>query len=83
MLSTPSPDALMALEQASRLPRWTDIEKMIDAELQAILDRILGSKDTADLHELRGRAKALREFQQTVRDARQTLAKQGLAAPIT
>lgn len=82
MLSQPASEALVAIEQVTKLPRWNDIEKMFDAELTTILDRILGAREAADLHELRGRAKSIREFQQLVRDAPAMLAKLGLRSPI-
>jgi hypothetical protein len=82
MLNVPTPDQLIALEQATKLPRWRDIDMMIEAELSAVLDRILGATDTAVLHELRGRAKALKEFQQTARDASATLVKMGVRSPL-
>lgn len=82
MLSTPTDAALIAIEQAAKLPRWTDIDKMIEAELTAVLDRMIGSRDDADLHALRGRAMALREFQQLVRDAPAQLVKRGVKSPL-
>lgn len=82
MISIPTKEALMALEQARRLPRWAAIDDMLTAELQAILDRILGAKDTADLHDLRGQAKAIKTFQTTWREAGAMLAKTGQSAPL-
>lgn len=82
MLKTPDNAAYIALDQVTKLPRWVDIDKMIEAELTAILDRILGSSVTEELHELRGRAKALREFQAAAREAPTVLAKKGLRSPI-
>lgn len=82
MISKPAPEAYMALEQVTKLPRWADINKMFDAELTAILDRMIGSREEADLHELRGRAKCIREFQQLVAEAPATLAKLGLRSPM-
>lgn len=83
MLSTPTNEALIAAEQITRLPRWADFEKMFEAEIKAVTDRMLGSRDAAELHELRGRALALTQFRQAMRDARQTLGKKGVTAPLS
>lgn len=83
MLSTPTDAALIALEQVSKFPRWTDIEKLMEAELTATVDRMIGCRDDADLHALRGRAQFIREFQQVVREAPQTLVKKGLRSPLS
>jgi hypothetical protein len=82
MLATPSEAALIALEQATKLPRWGDVNKMIEAELNAVLERMLGSRDDATLHELRGRAMALKDFQKVARDASATLVKMGVRSPL-
>ena len=83
MLSTPTKEMLIALEQASKLPRWADIDKLIEAELTATVDRMVGCREDADLHALRGRLQFLREFQQLVRDAPQTLVKLGVRSPLS
>lgn len=83
MFSTPTPDALIACEQVTKLPRWTEIDKMIEAEIACVMDRLLGANEVSKLHELRGRAMALKEFQQTVRDARRKLEQMGVTAPIS
>jgi len=83
MLSRPTNEALIVLEQISRLPRYTDFNKMIEAELATIMDKLMGATDIAVIHELRGRAKALKEFQAAVAQAPATLVKSGLRSPIT
>lgn len=82
MLTQPTDAMLIALEQASKLPRWKDVDKLIEAELTATLDRIIGAQVDAELHALRGRAKFLREFQQLVRDAPAQLTKRGVKSPL-
>jgi hypothetical protein len=82
MLAPTTPEALTALDQAAKLPRWNDVNNLIEAELKATLDRIIGSRDDAELHELRGRAKAFRDFQQLVRDAPAMLKRLGLTSPL-
>lgn len=82
MLSTPTSEALIALDQATKLPRWTDIDKMIDAELSKILSLIMATRDADALNELRGRALALTSFQQQTREASGTLAKLGIKSPL-
>lgn len=82
MLSNPTPEALIALEQVSKLPRWKDVNTMVEAELTVVFERMLGSADFATLMELKGRARALKEFQQQVAQAAEQLAKLGLRSPI-
>ena len=79
----PLPDeALAAMAQAHAQPRWRDIDKALSEEIQAVFQRMLGSHDTAILHEMRGRARALQEFQAAVREARESLASRGIQAPL-
>jgi hypothetical protein len=54
----------------------------LDVEIEAITLRLLGARDTADVHEFRGRLLALREFRQTVLDARKLLLRQGQSVPL-
>ena len=82
MLSTPTKEALIALEQVSKFPRWTDVDRMIEAELSKILELIMATRDGDALNELRGRACALKEFQQECRDAPVKLAKMGVRPSI-
>lgn len=83
MLSTPTHAALIAIDQASKLPRWTDIERLLDAELTATVDRMIGCREDADLHAFRGRAQFIREFQKLVREAPDTLVKMGVRTPLS
>jgi hypothetical protein len=82
MLQTMTPEALIAAESISKHPRFSDFNKMLDAEVQTALEKIVGSRDDVTIHELRGRAKAILELQQAMRDARQTLSQLGLQAPL-
>lgn len=82
LLTTPTKDQLVALEQLARLPRWTAVDGLLTAEIDAALERLLGAKLDADLHELRGIIKALKAFQKAVAQAADTLAKQGTSSPI-
>lgn len=58
------------------------MNEMLDVEIEAITLRLLGARDTADVHEFRGRLLALREFRQTVLDARKLLLRQGQSVPL-
>lgn len=82
LLTTPTKDQLAALEQLSRLPRWTAVDGLLTAEIDAALERLLGAKVDADLHELRGIIKAFKAFQKAVAQATDTLAKQGQTGPM-
>jgi hypothetical protein len=82
MFTRPSPAALTALAQLQETPRWRDMNEMIEAEIEAITLRLLGARETADVHEFRGRLLALREFRQAVLDARTLLLRQGQSVPL-
>jgi hypothetical protein len=82
MLTKPTADALTALAQLQETPRWRDINTMLEDEIEALTKRLLGARDTADVHELRGRVSTLREFRQTVLDARSMLATVGRTVPL-
>jgi hypothetical protein len=82
MLTSPSSQQLMALVAIVQQGYWIKVDEMIEAEIKATVDRMLENSDPAVLHECRGRAKALREFQSTAREASAILEKQGLRAPL-
>jgi hypothetical protein len=82
MLTKPTPEALTALAQLEETPRWRDINTMLEVEIEAMTKRLLGAREDADVHELRGRVSTLREFRQTVLDARSMLANVGRTVPL-
>lgn len=83
MFTRPSTAALTALVQMQETPRWRDVDEMLKAEIEAVTTHMLGARETADVHELRGRLLVLRDFQQTVLDARGLLTKQGYQVPLS
>lgn len=78
MLSKPTPAQLRTCDTLSQWPKWGEVSDIIDAELKAIFERMIGASAEADLHSLRGRAQALKEFQTLVREAPAQLAKAGV-----
>lgn len=83
LLTRPTKEALAALSQFVETPRWRDVDAFFNAEIEVTTQRLLGARDTADVHELRGRLGVLRDIQQTARDARAMLAKLGQQVPLT
>lgn len=77
MLIQLTPAQLTSLERLYKQPLGTEISKLLDAEIAALVDRMVDNSDIAVLHECRGRIKALREFQSSMRDAEKTLGKMG------
>lgn len=80
MLTQPTPEQLMALVSITQQSRWREVDALIEAEIEATVQRMLDNADIGVLHECRGRAKALKEFQSLVREAPETLEKKGLRA---
>jgi hypothetical protein len=82
MLTKPTAAALTALAQLEETPRWRDISTMLEDAIAALTKRLLGARETADVHELRGRISSLRAVRQTVLDARVMLANVGRTVPL-
>ena len=82
MLTKPTPEALAAMAQFVETPRWRDVDNMLETEIEALTKRLLGAREDADVHELRGRLAVAREFRQTFRDARTMLATVGRQVPL-
>lgn len=82
MLTPPTPEALKALESFTRQPRWSDFSKMIDAEIAACTDRLLGSQDLRQIGEFQGRIKALKDLQARCAEAPSLMEKLGLRASL-
>ena len=83
MLTKLPPAALTALSLFVETPRWAHFDEWLQAEIEAVTLRLIGAREDADAHELRGRLATLRDFRQTALDARATLAKQGLRVPLS
>ena len=77
MFTKPSTAALQALANLQETPRWRDVDEMFKAEIEAVTMRLIGARDTADVHELRGRLATLRDLRQTVLTARDALKQLG------
>lgn len=79
MISSPNQHMLQALIVLSRLPEWSEVNKLLDAELASTVERLLDATDPVTTSKLQGRAKLLRELQVTVATAPEVLAKLRLA----
>jgi hypothetical protein len=66
MLSKPTVAQLRSAAHLGSQSFWKDFESMIDGELVAILNLMVDSRDLAVLHQLQGRARALKELRQVV-----------------
>lgn len=56
-------------------PAWREFENMIDGEITSILMLMVDSRDMAVLHQLQGRARALKELKQMMGDSPSLLEK--------
>lgn len=83
MFTKPTVAALTALSQMVEAPRWRDVDEFLSEEIEAATQRLLGAREDADAHFLRGYLTILRDIRQTARDARATLAKAGRQVPLT
>jgi len=81
MLAQPTDQQLQALAVLAQQSWWTKVNELLEAEIQAVVDRMIENRDSAVLHEHRGYIKALKTFQSTAREASTTLEKMGLRAP--
>lgn len=81
MLVSPTREQLTDLAGLVEQSRWTKVDQLIQAEIDALVDRMVHSRDTAELHEFRGSVKALKEFQSTAREASKALEKMGAPRP--
>lgn len=75
MLVDPSTQQLQALAGLVEHSRWPVVSEYIGAEIAHAVDLMVDQTDTTRLHELRGRIKALKEFQSMAREASKTLEK--------
>lgn len=73
MLTKPTTTQLRAILAAQSTGTWNGIDQLIEAELAAVHERLVGSREDGDLHRMQGRAQALRELRAVASDARQTL----------
>jgi len=78
MLTQPSNEALIALQGFVSQPRWSDVDKMIEAEIAEATRRLLGASELRTIGEAQGRVKALRELQDLARSVRELMEKKGL-----
>lgn len=75
MLKHPDATQLRALLSAQSSGTWEGIDQLLESELAAIMERLVGCRDDVDLYRLQGRAAALRDLRATARSARETLDK--------
>ena len=73
MLTKPSVAALHAFAQMQETPRFRDVIEFFETEIEAVTMRMLGARETADVHDLKGRLATLREFRQLILNARSML----------
>lgn len=69
-----------ALHVWQNQPGFSDIEKFLTDELSLIYDHLVATRDPAIVGQLQGRALAIREFLNLVRDAPKVLEKLGTSS---
>lgn len=62
MLIKPTLQQITALHSVVHQPAWTDVNQLLELELEQTLERLLNTSVTETVHELRGRAKMLTEL---------------------
>lgn len=78
MIVKPTLTEVSSLHSVVHTPAWAEINRLLQRELDAVVERMLATADTAALHELRGRARCLTEFLEitkTTRDWQEKLRK--------
>lgn len=75
MLSKSTPSQLRAAVALMGSPMWKDLESAIDSEVAAILNLMVDTRDLAVLHQLQGRARALKELKMFVLESPTRLEK--------
>lgn len=66
MLSKPTQQQLNALASLSAQPLWQAIDSLFEQELLATFERLADTRDHAELAQLQGRVKLLREIKELV-----------------
>jgi hypothetical protein len=69
MLKKPAINDLRAAARISPLPDWAVMAEMIEGELQEIYSRMTDSHNTVVLHQLQGRAQALKDFRLLIKNS--------------
>lgn len=82
MLTKLTEQQLQALAVLAQQGWWSKVDELIEAEIQAVVERMIENRDAAVLHEHRGYIKALKTFQSTAREAPTTLEKMGSRTPL-
>ena len=77
MLTQPDNKVLRSMYSLSQRTGWDDIDKFLNDELVKTHEFLVGASDIEKVRQLQGRAQFIRDFLDTVRDARKLLEKLG------
>jgi hypothetical protein len=75
MFTKPNHLVVRALHQLAALPTWVVVSEYLDDELQATYERITTTQDVAAIHEMRGRARFIKELLKMCSETGATLEK--------
>ena len=75
MLTKPDIQTLRALSGLSRQAGWSDVDRYLTVELDAIHEAAMTAREDVVVRQLQGRAQFIREFQAHIRNAGGTLEK--------
>ena len=75
MLSKPTKTLVHNLHMLVQTPMWAEVSAYLESELSAVHVRMESAVESHMLHELRGRAKAIRELLTMARTTADTLDK--------
>ena len=73
MLSKPDPSFLRSLIVVSRQPAWQAIDKALNAEIQALYERLAVTRESDVIYQLQGRVQALSGLLELVQTAPEIL----------
>jgi hypothetical protein len=73
MITNPSPAALKALHAFGSHTGWSEVQKYLEGELQALYRHISEAREDVTLRQMQGRAQLIKELLGLVREAPTTL----------
>jgi len=71
MLTRPDQQGQRALANLTRTPAWLEVEKLLEAEVGAIVDRMLTDTDEVAMRRAQGAANWIKDFLKTAQSARE------------
>jgi len=64
-----------ALASLSREAGWSQVDRILTAELDLVLHQLMTAQEVVQIHQLQGRAKFIKDFRELVAQAPETVSK--------